>query len=522
MVDKYNKLRVLGSGTYGRAWLVKEKETQQQFVMKEIKVANKRELEEAKTEAELLSKFDHPNIIKYHEVIQTGSKVVNIVMEYAAGGDLQSKLVRRKMANSPFTQEEVMAWLAQTCDALLLIHKEGMLHRDIKLANMFLTQDDQIKIGDFGIARVLDHNAINISARTCRTPVGTPMYMAPELCQGKAYGQKADMWALGCALYELMTFTPAFNAQSLEGLMHRIKRGRYEQNLPPIYSRDLQNLVYDLLKVNTAERPSIKEVVARPLLAPFALGERAAAAPPVLASHMSPHRHAALERLTEESECGSSVVRAGTPKSDLRPLNLKRQPPPRAPAGAAPAAAPVERDALALPPGAVRPARQSVPESDPRMLGGRHGDITPARGDMQAGPARRRLMGDDARPSRDMQGGGGGVGVDGGYSPDHWGRDAADHLPDISPSRHARAAPAAAPARPSAGMLPEVLPPARLARGEPGYRVGAGGRPMLIVEQDSQERLHIQAQPRRAKPEAPSMLDLVGRYHNAREPRRIY
>jgi serine/threonine protein kinase len=64
MVDKYERVRILGSGTYGRAWLVKEKKSQQQFVMKEIKVSNKRELDEAKTEAELLSKFDHPHIIK--------------------------------------------------------------------------------------------------------------------------------------------------------------------------------------------------------------------------------------------------------------------------------------------------------------------------------------------------------------------------------------------------------------------------------------------------------------------------
>jgi serine/threonine protein kinase len=65
MVDKYEHVRVLGTGTYGRAWLVKLKRTGEQFVMKEIKVANKRELEEAKTEAELLGKFCHPHIIKF-------------------------------------------------------------------------------------------------------------------------------------------------------------------------------------------------------------------------------------------------------------------------------------------------------------------------------------------------------------------------------------------------------------------------------------------------------------------------
>ncbi len=94
---------------------------------------------------------------------------------------MQNKLNRRKLANNPFTEEEILRWLAQLCDALLHIHREGMLHRDIKLANMFLTQDDKIKLGDFGIARVLEHNASNVSARTCKTAIGTPMYMSPGI-----------------------------------------------------------------------------------------------------------------------------------------------------------------------------------------------------------------------------------------------------------------------------------------------------------------------------------------------------
>jgi NIMA (never in mitosis gene a)-related kinase len=102
----------------------------------------------------------------HHEVVLT-----------AIGGDLQAKVNRRKIAFNPFTEDEILFWLAQLLEALLLIHQQGMLHRDIKLANMFLTYDDELKLGDFGIARVLDANAANISARTCRTPVGTPMYM---------------------------------------------------------------------------------------------------------------------------------------------------------------------------------------------------------------------------------------------------------------------------------------------------------------------------------------------------------
>lgn len=98
-------------------------------------------------------------------------------MDYAAGGDLQAKINRQKMTSKPFSVDQILTWLAQICQALLYLHGQGKIHRDIKAANLFLSKENTVLLGDFGIARTLDKNAARISARTCKTPVGTPMYV---------------------------------------------------------------------------------------------------------------------------------------------------------------------------------------------------------------------------------------------------------------------------------------------------------------------------------------------------------
>ena len=92
------------------------------------------------------------------------------------------------------------------------IHDSKILHRDLKTQNIFLTRQDVIKIGDFGIARVLAH-----TCDVAKTAIGTPFYMSPEICQAQPYGYKSDVWSLGCVLYELATLRHAFDDESMRG-----------------------------------------------------------------------------------------------------------------------------------------------------------------------------------------------------------------------------------------------------------------------------------------------------------------
>ena len=202
-MDAYERLKLLGKGSYGKAWLAQERATKALFVIKEIRCSNHKEFEEALAEAEVLSKVDHVNIIKYTNLIRVSPRDVSIVMEYADDGDLSDKIGKRKVSNQLLDEDFILRYLVQVTQALYYLHSHGILHRDIKTANLFMTKAGILKLGDFGIARILENNADRVSARTCRTPVGTPLYMSPELCMGEAYGQKADMWALGCVLYEV-------------------------------------------------------------------------------------------------------------------------------------------------------------------------------------------------------------------------------------------------------------------------------------------------------------------------------
>jgi len=118
------------------------------------------------------------------------------------------------------------------------IHKAGVLHRDIKSSNLFLTRDYDIQIGDFGLATIRDGK----SGDPDYSVVGTPHYMAPELLSKQRYGFPADIWSLGCIMYELTALKPAFNAFNMHGLIHKIRKG----SLPPMpsqYSSQWRSLI---------------------------------------------------------------------------------------------------------------------------------------------------------------------------------------------------------------------------------------------------------------------------------------
>ena len=121
--------------------------------------------------------------------------------------------------------------------ALEYVHGRKILHRDLKSQNIFLTANNTIKLGDFGISKVLENT--NDQALTVQ---GTPYYMSPEVCESKPYNYASDVWALGCILYELCTLKHAFSSENLLGLVFKIVRDKQEP-IPDIYSADLKKLV---------------------------------------------------------------------------------------------------------------------------------------------------------------------------------------------------------------------------------------------------------------------------------------
>ena len=218
-MDRYKKIKVIGKGAFGSAVLVQARsDPKQQYVIKQVHLASlplfnhhilttdlrlralqvdvsrmkPKERDEAKKEIKLLASFTHPNIVRYRDsFLEAG--ILNIVMDFADGGDLNNLI---KEQNSKLLPEErVLDYFVQLCLAMKHVHDRKVLHRDIKSQNVFLTQNRRVvKLGDFGIARVL-----NATAELARTACGTPYYMSPEICDNKPYNDKSDVWSMGAS-----------------------------------------------------------------------------------------------------------------------------------------------------------------------------------------------------------------------------------------------------------------------------------------------------------------------------------
>merc|ERR1719405_117021 len=136
-----------------------------------------KERKDAANEVKVLSSLKHPYIVAYKDsFIEDG--FLNIVMEYADGGDLFTRIQKAKKSMTKFPEQQILRWFTQALLALKFIHDKHILHRDLKSQNFFLMSNGKLKIGDFGIAKVLDN-----TAACAQTTIGTPYYLSPEICQ---------------------------------------------------------------------------------------------------------------------------------------------------------------------------------------------------------------------------------------------------------------------------------------------------------------------------------------------------
>ena len=196
--ETYIALNFLGKGSFGDAYLIKSEQSDINYVLKIISLVafQEEDYKNVLNEAILLKMIDHPNIIRFKEVFKVIKPIqqLNIIMEYANGGDINQKIIKQ---NSKFFEEKLLIdWLTQLCHALQYIHNKKIIHRDIKPANIFLNNLGQIKLGDFGVSKNLQ------SLKMANTFIGSVDYMAPEVVEGKNYSFEADIWSLGVTFYE--------------------------------------------------------------------------------------------------------------------------------------------------------------------------------------------------------------------------------------------------------------------------------------------------------------------------------
>ena len=243
--------KTLGKGAFGMVCLVKRKIDGEAYAMKRVKIAqlSAKEKENALNEIRILASLSHRNIIGYKEAFfDEDSKTLNIVMEFADDGDISKKIKYNLKNGLLFKENIIWNYLIQILEGLNYLHEKKIIHRDLKSANIFITKNGIIKIGDLNVSKI---NKLGMAY----TQTGTPYYASPEIWIDKPYDYKCDIWSLGCILYELCKLKPPFRGTSLKNLCKNIQEGVYEP-IPQIYSNELKSIIGMLLKTNPDQRPS--------------------------------------------------------------------------------------------------------------------------------------------------------------------------------------------------------------------------------------------------------------------------
>lgn len=267
---RYKPVSLLGRGSFGTCVLVRRSEAASGSnsglrVVKTVGFSDEGCLQddaaskysEALREAEVLKLLRHPNIIGYEDAFVANDHLC-IVMEYADGGDLAAAIARRHDGMRRYHEREAMAIFSQLALALRHVHGRRIMHRDVKSQNVFLTSGGAVKLGDFGVAKVLEATELCAATR-----IGTPQCAPPELCENQTYDFKADVWGLGVIFYQLLALECPFNGPSFAALAVRICTAE-PRPVPSMYSADSKTLVSRLLAKRPEDRPSSAELLAMP------------------------------------------------------------------------------------------------------------------------------------------------------------------------------------------------------------------------------------------------------------------
>ncbi|KAG3270633.1 NIMA related kinase 11, transcript variant X1 [Ictidomys tridecemlineatus] len=261
---RYVLQQKLGSGSFGTVYLVsdrKAKRGEELKVLKEISVGelNPNETVQANLEAQLLSKLDHPAIVKFHASFVEQDNFC-IITEYCEGRDLDYKIQEYKGSGKIFSENQIREWFIQLLLGVDYMHERRILHRDLKSKNIFL-KNNLLKIGDFGVSRLLMG-----SCDLATTLTGTPHYMSPEALKHQGYDTKSDIWSLACILYEMCCMDHAFTGSNFLSIVLKIVEGD-TPSLPERYPRELNTIMESMLNKNPSLRPSALEILKNPYIA---------------------------------------------------------------------------------------------------------------------------------------------------------------------------------------------------------------------------------------------------------------
>jgi len=278
-IKKYKKIRALGRGGFARCYELFDEETHKSYAGKIIMKTN---LIKSKAKQKLISELkihksiDHENIVKFDHYFEDAQNVY-ILMELCYNQTLYELLKRRKR----LTELEAQYYIYQLVKALQYLHNLKIIHRDLKLANLFLSDNMQLKLGDFGLATKFE-----FEGERKRSLCGTPNYIAPEILEGKnGYSFEVDIWGIGIILYALIIGKSPFETNNAKETYKRIKMKNYSFPQNEKISEPAKELIQSILVLEPYKRPSLKEILDSDFMTmgvsiPKTLSESTLACPP--------------------------------------------------------------------------------------------------------------------------------------------------------------------------------------------------------------------------------------------------
>uniref|UniRef100_A0ABK0L9X5 Serine/threonine-protein kinase PLK n=1 Tax=Rattus norvegicus TaxID=10116 RepID=A0ABK0L9X5_RAT len=248
----YIKGRLLGKGGFARCYEATDTETSIAYAVKVIpqsRVAKPHQREKIINEIELHRDLQHRHIVRFSHHFEDADNIY-IFLELCS----RKSLAHIWKARHTLLEPEVRYYLRQILSGLKYLHQRGILHRDLKLGNFFITDNMELKVGDFGLAARLEP-----PEQRKKTICGTPNYVAPEVLLRQGHGPEADVWSLGCVMYTLLCGSPPFETADLKETYRCIKQVHY--TLPASLSLPARQLLAAILRASPRDRPSIEQIL---------------------------------------------------------------------------------------------------------------------------------------------------------------------------------------------------------------------------------------------------------------------
>lgn len=253
---EFEKLELLGEGMGSRVYKVRSMYEQKIFALKMVEksfVETEMNKDFLLREYQLQKLLNHPNIVRSLTFFETENHLC-FLLEYCGNETLQDRL---ELMGGKFTESQCRFWIKQILNAIGVIHAAQIIHRDVKLSNMFIAEDNTLKVGDFGFATAMEDIDEDVLC-------GTPNYLPPEAIEYRIYGTFTDIWSIGVCLYIMLTGVSPFQGTTHDDTLRNVQRCRV--HMPPFISDNARTFIIECMQKDHTRRSSSYDLQRHPFL----------------------------------------------------------------------------------------------------------------------------------------------------------------------------------------------------------------------------------------------------------------